>query len=446
MQHDAARRALLELTSSFPDRLTGSPGAEGATAWAEGKMREIGLARVHREAFALTEGWQRGHARVHVVGDGGPLAVSAFGWTGSTVGSVRARALRVADTEAAPSVDWKGRALLVALSPVDAASFYALPSLVERARDAGALAVLVRDDRPGGVHTGPLGFPGRRSELPVLSVRADAFEALARAAPEGREPVLELDVANRFVPGPVPSWNVLGELPGTEEDAGLVLLAAHLDAWDVSPGVSDDAYGVATVLDAARRLRLGGSPPRRTVRFALFTGEEQGLLGSRAYVRAHAEARARLECAIAVDWGSGPFRILTTSGHDEAVAPLHALLATPSPGLTARRGYLLFTDAFAFSAVGVAGMAFLQDSPSYGRDGHSADDSLARADLDTLDGNAQRLAALARGLADAPAPVARRLSPTEVRREMDEVHAPAELRDPAERSAATVWDDTPGAR
>jgi Zn-dependent M28 family amino/carboxypeptidase len=114
-----------------------------------------------------------------------------------------------------------------------------------------------------------------------------------------------LNVQNRFVPGPVQATNVSGEIKGREHPEEIVVLGAHLDSWDLGTGAIDDGTGVAALLGAAQAIKISGQTPRRTIRVVLFTGEEQGLLGSRVWVKEHAAEVPKLVCALVLDGDKG---------------------------------------------------------------------------------------------------------------------------------------------
>src|SRR5207253_1467130 len=108
-----------------------------------------------------------------------------------------------------------------------------------------------------------------------------------RLLKRGLPVTMEVKVTSRFVPGPLTVYNTVGEIPGTDKPQEVVLLGAHLDSWDLGTGSTDNGTGATAVLEAARLLKIAGVPLKRTVRFVLFSGEEEGLFGSRAYVEAH---------------------------------------------------------------------------------------------------------------------------------------------------------------
>jgi hypothetical protein len=121
---------------------------------------------------------------------------------------------------------------------------------------------------------------------------------------DSKEVKLQFDIHNEFVPGPISLFNVIGEIPGTEKPEEMVIVGGHLDSWDGATGTTDNGTGTATTLEAARLLMKAGAKPKRTIRFMLWSGEEQGLLGSRAYIKAHPEENARISAVLVHDGGT----------------------------------------------------------------------------------------------------------------------------------------------
>ena len=263
------------------------------------------------------------------------------------------------------------------------------------------------------LHTGPLSFPGRSSMVPVLDITAE-HEALIRRILEEGEPVrLRVEIQNRFTPGEVVSTNIVGEIPGTQQAEEIVILGAHLDSWDLGTGTIDDGFGVAAILGAARSIVASGVKPNRTIRVVLFTGEEQGLFGSRAYVQQHRAEANNFLCAIVVDWGSGPITKFLLGGHDEFAAPLADFFNSIADLalLRTENGYLTYTDAYSFIFAGIPGITPFQDSPNYALIGHSAADTLDKVDADILDRDSALLAVSSFWIANNPTRLGTRWSP-----------------------------------
>ena len=142
--------------------------------------------------------------------------------------------------------------------------------------------------------------------MAVLDIVEEQEALITRMLKSGVPVRMRIDVLNEFTNGACSSSNIVGEIVGSRHPEEIVLLGAHLDSWDLGTGSIDDGFGVGAVLGAAQSIVASGIRPERTIRFALFTGEEQGLLGSRAYTRAHQEELKNFVCAFILDWGSGP--------------------------------------------------------------------------------------------------------------------------------------------
>ena len=417
---------LTHLTRRFGSRLTGSEDGRRAAAWTLQYMRELGLSRVHAESWPLGEGWKRGQARAWLPGPPTrELEVTAYGWTGSTPGPVTGSVVLLDGNRPIDEVDasdWADKVVLVSPLASDGIRGVAEgPALVALAEKAHALAFIDGVNRPGAArHTGPLGFPAVSSRLPVLDMSDAQREELADLVRAGTRPQLRIDVDNEFIDGPIAEANVVGDIVGATHPEEIVLLAAHLDAWDLATGATDDGVGVATVLGAVAAIRDSGVRPARTIRVVLFTGEEQGLLGSQAYVERHASELPDIVCVVALDWGTGRIVQFPLAGHPE-LSPVFervARLRKEFAGITVAPGFLTFTDAFAFTLAGVPAIAPLQVSPDYDAVAHSAGDSMDRVDLDGLRFNTRVMAATAMVLADADVRPGRKLTPDEVRRSL----------------------------
>ena len=216
---------------------------------------------------------------------------------------------------------------------------------------------------------------------------------------------IELDVRNRLLENQ-PGLNVVAELPGEDKADEVVMLGAHLDSWHGGTGATDNAIGVAVMMDVMRILRASDLPLRRTVRLALWSGEEQGLLGSRAYVRAHfgdpetmrvGEAHSKLSAYFNLDNGTGAIRGLYLQGN-QAVGPIFAawLRALGDPDVGTLSPMSTFTsDHLSFDEIGIPAFQFIQDPIEYDtRTHHSNFDTFERIQADDAMRNAVVVAAL----------------------------------------------------
>lgn len=174
--------------------------------------------------------------------------------------------------------------------------------IAQRLAAIGAAAMLIATDKPGRMlYTSAVGFYPK-GPLPVISVAREDALLLCRLFSKG--PVtIALDVRNTFDTSTYRERNVIADLPGGALKEEVVLVGAHFDSWDWAQGANDDGAGVAAVLEAARILKSIGVTPRRTIRFAFFSGEEEACLGSRAYVAAHENELDRLKTVLIMDEG-----------------------------------------------------------------------------------------------------------------------------------------------
>jgi hypothetical protein len=279
-----------------------------AEEWAAEEMKRLGLSNVRREPFTMGASWERGTAAASLVSDAGArlLGVASYTWTPGTEGAVEGELVDVGagrpEDVARVASRVKGRIALVVPEGADLPAviynFYRAPGLVRELKEAGALAVLIAADKPHTMlYTAPVDFNagGRLAALPTLSLAREDTALLRRLVAQGQTPRLRLDVRNKVGPA-FEATNVVGELAGTELARELVVVGAHLDSNDLGPGALDNAAGCAAVLEAARAFKALGLKPRRTLRFVLWTGEEEGMVGSVAYVERH---RAELDATVA---------------------------------------------------------------------------------------------------------------------------------------------------
>jgi carboxypeptidase Q len=213
--------------------------------------------------------------------------------------------------------------------------------------------------------------------LPTVVMRNEDYGRIERLLADGDDVRLTFDIVNREFPAGRTSYNVVAEIPGTDKAAEIVMLGGHLDSWHAATGATDNAIGSATMMEAARLIQSLGLKPRRTIRVALWSGEEQGLLGSQAYVKQHfgsfEEPKpefATLDCYFNIDSGTGRVRGASVFGPPAAAAIVRNALepfadlgvagAVPSTSRTVGG-----TDSTSFSNAGLAGIGLTQDPIEY---------------------------------------------------------------------------------
>lgn len=239
---------------------------------------------------------------------------------------------------------------------------------------------------------------------PVVIVATEQYGRIARTVEKGLPVTVEIDADNRFHSADLNSFNIIAELPGTDRALRdeVVMLGAHFDSWHTGTGATDNASGSSVMLEAMRILKATGLPLRRTVRLALWTGEEQGLLGSRAYVREHFGHRdstglhtkpgyEKFSAYYNMDNGTGAYRGVWAQGN-AAVRPIFEAWMAPLKDLGMRVTTIRntgSTDHASFDAIGLPGFQFLQDPIEYStRTHHSNQDLFDRLQPDDLKKNA----------------------------------------------------------
>jgi hypothetical protein len=435
---------LTYLSDIIGPRLTGSANLKRAGEWGAAKMKEYGLTNVKLEPWTIPEGWERGHAYAKVIepDTGRTLSIASMGWSPGTKGKVQGevvilKADTVKDLEA-----YKGKLKNAVVLSNPAAKLKSLEETLkplgppttstegggfggggkksfeemrafQKARadflvEEGAAAVFMDASKHFGLLMTTGSWQGKdrpsaTSRIPTCSVAHNHYEMLWRLAsrPDAKTRI-EIDIENKFIPGPIVVHNVVGEIKGSEKPDEFVVVGAHLDSWDLGQGTTDNGTGTCTVLECARLLARCGTPPRRTIRFCLFTGEEQGLHGSRVYTDQHKDEMPKTSACIVHDTGTGKVYGLgsgnnpTTKGLFET--ELTSLKAVGLTDFTTKPGG--GSDHVSFARAGVPGFALKQEVATYRFTHHSQADTLDRAQEADLIQGAQVMAVAAMRIAN----------------------------------------------
>ena len=409
---------LTELSDDVGARVTGSPQAQKAIEWGQAKMRAMGLENVHAEKWQLWRGWTRGTAQAELLTPiHRPLHIDAMGWTGSTpAGGAEGDVVEVnmfdLDNEIKNVSRLEGKVALVVARDEPNKSFVQLfaqfGDFLRGAGKAGAIAVIGGQD--GGkaqgmnlTHTGILGLDADFA-VPVVSMTAEDQSQLERYIARGLTPRVHFNVQNTFSSGPVESANVVGEIRGRENPEQVLVVGGHLDSWDLSEGTTDNGMGSSCALGAADAILRSGMKPRRTIRFVLFTGEEQGLDGSFAYVKQHQAELANHLGSLILDNGQGPVKAFQLGGRDDLMDIFEPFVTALAEIREVKVDDKVEdgTDTLPFSVAGLPGINMDQDSPEYKYTHHSAADALEAVKPDVLAQDATLMALAAYWIADRP--------------------------------------------
>lgn len=426
LQHSRVMDLESYMTDVLGARLTLSADMQRAQKWAQGEMTRIGLVNVAAEPFMdFGVTWDNEYVSLHLIEpDYTPMVAYPIAHTRGTDGRQVAQAvivdLQVKADLAKYRGTLKGKAVLV--TPPVAIDLVALTNGVPRrtADDLKALErVVIAPARAAAASTprntellsaeekmafyqaegvavvlqcesGWLGAvrgfsrPGSRNDgwsragmlasPPIVAVTPEHYNRMYRILKRDIAVKIEVEVRNRIGDRVEQAANIVGEIPGTDLTDEVVMIGAHFDTWHASPNASDNTSGVAVALEAARILKAIGARPRRTIRVALWSGEEQGLFGSRAYVRQHfgnpkdpaigaRPAYEKLSVYFNQDYGAGQYRGIYLQGNEHARQQLTAWMEPfRDMGMTMVSNQSLgSTDHVAFDDVGLPGFQFLQD-------------------------------------------------------------------------------------
>lgn len=425
LREQGAYAILKRLVRQAPMRLSGSPGAAAAVEWARQEMTALGLENVKLEPV-LVPRWVRGTiCRVTAIVNGHeiPLAATALGGSvGTAKGGIEAPVVVVKSFGQLRAMKEEAKDAIVFFNrPWDRTlrnSFTSYSRMVNQrgsgaieAARVGGVAAIVRsvtsmpDDYP---HTGAMRYEDGLTKVPAAAISVVAADRLADLIERHGGSVrvrVEMDCATLE---PVMSANVVGEIRGRERPEEIVLIGAHLDAWDLADGSQDDGAGVAHCLEAMRLIKKSGKTPRRTIRVCLYMNEENGLAGGRAYAEQHAAELAKHVIAIESDAGAGPPRGFGVSGGKklvEALADVDGLLGRFDLGKIWEGGG--GADISTLAPAGVPLMGLRPADHRYFDIHHSAKDTIEHVHPRELSLGAGALAICAFTLADREAAIPR---------------------------------------
>jgi carboxypeptidase Q len=284
-------------------------------------------------------------------------------------------------------------------------------------RAEGAVCMLSDSAKPHGLIVTNGSWPSEARDgnrpaepMPSLNLSHETYAMLYRLATskDGPKPKVEVEITNTFIPGPITVYNTVGEIVGSEKPDEFVVIGAHLDSWDLGTGATDNGTGSCTVLEAARTLGAlakQGIKPKRTVRFVLFTGEEQGLHGSKQYVARHKDEMAKTSACLVHDTGTGKVLGLAMQGRTKVRDVLEPELVSLKEvdgwkGLNMRNQG--GTDHLSFDSVGVPGFACDQDTDEYRLTHHTQTDTYDHVKIPNIVQGAQVMSVAVMRIANLP--------------------------------------------
>lgn len=421
LQADRAYSKLEWLCDRIGPRLAGSPQLEKAVGWTAEEMKRDGLEPVWTEPATVPH-WVRGVETGRIVAPVDlPMALTALGMSDPTPPEgTTAEVVEVSSLDQLTALADKVRGKIVLFNKKiypnggEDRGYGSAAGLryggASAAAKQGAIGMLIRS--LGTVdfrlpHTGGMAYEDGPPRIPAAAISAEDAETIHRLLAAGEAVRVTYTLGCKTLPD-APSANVIAEIRGREKPEEIVLIGGHLDSWDVGCGAHDDGAGVAIVMETMRLLKSLGLTPRRTIRAVLFTNEENGLRGGKAYAEAHA-AEMPLHVA-AIETDSGGFRPLGFGvGAGPGAVETVRLIAAPLGGIAADdvQDGGGGADISPTAALGVPQIALRQDTTHYFDYHHTIADTLDKVDPHELQMNAAALAVMAYGLAESPATLSR---------------------------------------
>jgi len=454
LKPSALEANLRRLTDEIGGRVPGTPAMQRAVDWGVDAFRAAGADSVHTENFTLPVSWAEGATEMSVTAIPtrgrdrdqklSSVPVSQFRVRAVSVAWAPAllshRHVRVIDVGEGAVEDFSragtvaGALLLVHSEEMKKwddlfAEYLRAPGIIDRAVTGKALAIAFQSTRPNDLlyrHTNS--SEGELDRLPMVLVARENAGRMARLL-AGEALYADLSIPNH-IGGPITAANVIAELRGTEKPDEYVVLGAHLDSWELGTGALDNGCNAALVIDTLRAIKASGLRPRRSIRFILFSGEEEGMVGSRAYTVTHS---AELDMAVGVvifDSGIGRVTGFSLGGRRdliEAATPLVAPLKQfDAATLTTDADW--GTDNFDFLLQGVPTFVANQEEYNYLINYHAMSDTFDKVDLAQLKKHVAEAAALTLGIANAPVRPGPRLNHAQIEQTLRETHMDEQLK------------------
>jgi carboxypeptidase Q len=447
LQPSALEKNLRVLTDEIGGRVPGTLAMQHAVEWGVQALTAAGADRVHTEGFSIPNSWAEGATEMTATT---PHEVSATKVGGTVLSVFRVRAVSVAWAPALAAVkhvpivdvgegteadfkkagDISGKILLVHTTVLktwdDLFDEYKKPlPTIDLAVKGKAKAIAFMATREHDIlyrHTNS--GAGEIDKLPMVVVAREDGERIGRLLAAGHPVWADLAIPNQ-IGGPIKAANVIGEIKGSEKPDEFVIVGVHLDSWELGTGALDNGCNAALVVDALRTIKESGVKPRRSMRFILFSGEEQGLIGSRAYAVAHRPELDKGAGVIVYDSGTGKTTGFSLGGRKDVVDAAKRLIAPLEQfGVVELKTDMEWgTDHFDFMLEGVPTFVADQQEANYLENYHAVSDTYDKVDLAQLKKHVAEAAALAFGLANLPEKIGARLTRDQIEQSIHESHS-----------------------
>jgi carboxypeptidase Q len=451
LQTSSLESNLQQLTDEIGGRVPGTPAMQRAIEWGVLNFRTAGADSVHTEEFTIPNSWAEGDTGFTISGKGtdGPVEFRvrcvSVAWAPALAPVKRVPVVDVGEGRAEDfqrAGDISGKIVLVhtvVLKTWDDlfGEYIKAPPVIDAAVKGKAMAVAFMATREHDIlyrHTNTA--EGEIDKIPQLVLAREDGERIARLL-AARHPVwADLSIPNR-IGGAIKSANVVAEIKGSDKPEEFVILGAHLDSWELGTGALDNGCNAALVIDALRAIKASGLKPRRSIRFVLFSGEEEGLLGSRAYSRAHRGELDNAAGVIVYDSGTGRTTGFSTGGRTDVLETAKQIIAPLEQfGVKELKTDMEWgTDHFDMMLEGVPTFVADQEEANYLTNYHAVSDTYDKVDFPQLKKHVAEGAEFAFALANLPQKIGPRYTRSQIEQSIRDTHS-VEL-----FKAFGLWDD-----
>lgn len=449
---------LRQLTDEVGGRVPGTPAMERAVEWGVQMFKAAGADRVHTEEFVIPHSWAEGATKMSVTGTRtaadsklaqGPnvqfrVHCVSMAWAPALAATKHVPVVDVGEgssEEFKKAGDISGKIVLVHSAVLKTwddlfAEYTKAPPVITLAVNGKAKAVAFIATRDHDIlyrHTNS--FAGEIDRIPQVLVAREDGERISRLLAAAHSVWADLDIPSQLG-GPIKTANVVAEIMGNETPDEFVILGAHLDSWELGTGALDNGCNAALVVDALRAIKASGLKPRRSIRFVLFSGEEEGLLGSRAYATAHRPELDKAAGVIVYDSGTGRTTGFSTGGRKDILAASKRILAPLQQfGVTELKTDMEWgTDHFDFMLEGVPTFVADQEEANYLENYHAVSDTYDKVDFKQLKKHVAEAAEFAFALANLPEKIGPRFSREQIEQSMFDTGSDKMFK------AAGLWD------
>jgi len=422
---------LQELCDEIGGRVTGAPSNTAAVEWGLQKFQEAGV-KVEKDPFQMPTLWLPKSTQMHFTGmpDLVPQVVAKYhSPPGKYEGELISVGMGTPDEISALGTQLRGKFILVEMDLcLDIGGLfaeYAAATTVENAaRAAGVKGIIFMASRPKKLLYRFITSKATDENLPQFVMAREDAKRCQRLLESGKTIQVSVDI-DAHTGGSFESHNVIAEIKGSQYPDEVVIIGAHIDSWALGTGANDNGCNVSMMIDIARQMKALNIQPKRTIRFALWNGEEQGYFGSWDYTKDHLEEMDKHIMAMSVDIGSGAITGFFTNGRQELVDATDQILENypdTSATFTSLNVPIVGTDNFDFMLQGVGNLVANHLSANYGINYHAASDTYDKVDIPQLKKNAAIVATVALGYAnmDKEKVTWKKQSRTEVQKLFDE--------------------------